>query len=232
MSFVATAIIGSGVIGAGASIYGSTVQQNSANKAISASQNMFDISRATNAPFVAAGQGAAGTLSDLLKPGGDMTSILKTIPGFDFINQLSQMGVANQGTTTGLGGNTLLAGANAGTNVALSSGWQPIVNALQTLTNSGVSAAGNVTGAATATGGQIGNAAIGAGNAGAAGVISAGTNIGNSLTTSALITKLLNGSTGMYATPADAGKGAAGDFGSGGYNFLDKAAGTSASYGG
>ena len=42
-----------------------------------------------------------------------MSSILQTIPGFKFLQDITQQGVSNQATTTGLGGNTLLAGANA-----------------------------------------------------------------------------------------------------------------------
>lgn len=224
MSGIAAAILGAGAAGAGASIFGALTQKSATNNAIAAQKSMFDTSVSENQPFVTAGQGAAGTLADLLKPGGDMTSLLKTIPGFDFINQLSQMGVANQGTTTGLGGNTLVAGANAGTNIALSSGWQPIVGALQNLVSSGVGAAGNITGSATGTGAGIASSTIGGGNAIAAGTVGAANSIGSSITTTALLQKLLNPQNNMYQTAADAGRGGGSAVGSGNYNFLDAAA--------
>lgn len=228
MSFIATAIGVSGAIGAGASIYAANKQTSAANNAITAQTNMFNTAKGEEQPFIDAGSSAAGTLSGLLKPGADMSSILGNIPGMKFLQQLTQEGVSNQGTTTGLGGNTLLAGANAGNQIALG-GWGSIVNALQGLVTTGAGSANALGGQAIQTGGQIGSNLVGIGNAQAGAATSVGSNIGNSLTTAALFSKLLGQNNSMYATPADAGTG--GGVGTGGFNFLDKIAGTPASFG-
>lgn len=199
MAGIAAAILGAGVLGAGASLYASSVQQNSANKAIAAQQNMFNTAQGEAQPFISAGQSALPTLQGLITPGPNQTQLLQQTPGYQFAADMAQKGVSNQGTVTGLGGNTLLAGANAGSQLALGMAWQPTINALQGLVQTGASASGALGGQAVQTGQNIGGAAVGAGNAGAAGVLGAGSNIGNSLTTAALFNKLLgNGAQNMY----------------------------------
>ena len=189
---MAAAILGGSALTAGASIFGGLTQKSMANKALALQQQQFAQSQAANQPFISAGQGAAGTLSNLLKPGGNMSDLLQTIPGFKFLQDITQQGVSNQATTTGLGGNTLLAGANAANQVALGAGWQPIVNSLQGLIQSGVGAAGNLTTASTATGAGGANSLIQGGNAIAGGTMGAANAIGGGLTTSVLLNKLLN----------------------------------------
>lgn len=192
MAGIAAAIIGAGVIGAGASIFAANKQTSAANKAINAQEGMFNTALGKAQPFITAGSEAADTLSGLLRPGADMSSILKNIPGFDFLQKITQQGVSNQGTVTGLGGNTLLQGANAGSQIALSQGWQPIVNVLQDLVNTGAGSAGALGGQAVQTGANIGGNLVGIGNAQGGAATSVGANIGNSLTTAALFNKLLN----------------------------------------
>jgi len=239
MAGIATAIIAAGIIGGGASIYAASKQSQAAQNAINAQQGMFNQAQGQftaaeqlQQPFISAGTEAAGTLSSLLKPGADMTSILKNIPGMQFLQQLTQQGVSNQATTTGLSGNTLLAGANAGSNIALSAGWQPIVNSLQGLVNSGVQSAGSVQGGAAALGGQavqtganVGQNLVGIGNAQAGAATSVGANLGNSLTSAALFSRLLNNQN-MYGTGQQGAinSGAQPGVSNGGYNFLDAAA--------
>lgn len=200
MAGIAAAILGAGALGAGASIFGSMSQSRAANKAIGAQQGMFNTAMGEAQPFINAGQEAAGTLSGLLRPGADMSSILQTIPGFKFLQDITQRGVSNQGTVTGLGGNTLLAGANAGNQIALSAGWQPIVNSLQNLVSTGAGSAGALGGQAVQTGANIGSNLVGIGNAQAAGGIGASNAIGNALTTNALLSALTRGN-GMYTSP-------------------------------
>lgn len=197
MAGIAAAILGAGALGAGASIFGSMRQTSAAQSAIAAQQGMFNQAAGYAKPFISAGTQAAGTLSNLLKPGADMSSLLQTIPGFKFLQDITQQGVSNQGTVTGLGGNTLLRGAQAGNEIALSAGWNPIVNALQGLTSTGAGSAGALGGQAVQTGQGIGSNLVGIGNAQAAAGVSAGNSIGNSLTTAALFQKLLNQG-GMY----------------------------------
>src|SRR6185312_15238073 len=100
--------------------------------------------------LIGAGQGiannAASTLQQLLTPGANMTATLSQIPGFQFAQDWGQQAARNQGTSMGLGGNTLTAGANYATGLA-QQGYGNIVNALPGLlggginyTNSGINA--------------------------------------------------------------------------------------------
>ena len=219
MAGIAAAIIGAGVIGAGASIYASTKQTAAANNAIAAQQGMFNTAQQEQQPFIQAGQSAIPQLQALLGLGpqgaAGSTAALQNIPGFQFISDLAQKGVANQGTTTGLGGNTLLAGANAGTNVALASAWQPLVNSLQGLVQTGAGTAGNVGQQAVQTGANVGQNLVGIGNAQGGAATSAASSIGNSLTTAALFSKLFGGNNSMYGV----GNSAPGAIGSSGYGI-------------
>lgn len=194
MAGIAAAILGAGAIGAGASIFAASKQTKMAQQAIAQQRQMFDIARGEAQPFITAGAGAAGTLSDLLKPGADMSALLENIPGMKFLQQLTQQGISNQATTTGLGGNTLLAGSQAGTQLALSQGWLPIVSALQGLVNTGAGSAAALGGQAVQTGQGVAGSLTGIGNAQAGAATAFGSNIGNALTTASLapiLTKLL-----------------------------------------
>jgi hypothetical protein len=214
MAFIATAIIGSGVIGAGASIFGSIAQSNAAKNAANLQQQEFNTAQQEQQPFITAGQQALPTLQSLITPGPDQTAKLMQTPGFQFANTLAQQGVSNQGTVTGLGGNTLLAGSNAATQLALGSAWQPTVNSLQALVNTGAGAGGNLGNQAVQTGANVGQNLVGIGNAQAGAATSVGANLGNSLTSAALFSKLLNNSN-MYG-PTNLNPGNSGGTG----NFL------------
>ena len=211
MAGIAAAILGAGVLGAGASIFGGIAQSNAASKAIAAQQNMFNIAQGEQQPYIQAGQNALPTLQGLITPGANQTALLEQTPGFQFANTMAQQGVSNQGTVTGLGGNTLLAGANAAQQLALGSAWQPTVNALQGLVSTGGQVAGNVGNQAIQTGSNVGQNLVGIGNAQAGAATSVGANLGNSLTSAALFSKLLNNSN-MYGNSGNAG-GTGGLFG-------------------
>jgi hypothetical protein len=116
-----------------------------------------------------------------------------------FANDMAQKGVLNQATTTGLGGNSLLAASNAAQQMALFNAWQPTVNSLQSLVNTGAQTAGNLGNQGTQTAQNIGNNLVGIGNAQAGAATSVGANLGNSLTSAALFSKLLNNSN-MYGS--------------------------------
>ena len=208
MAGIAAAILGAGAIGAGASIFGSLTQRNATQQAIAAQQGMFGVAQREAQPFITAGQQALPTLQKLITPGADQTATLEQTPGFQFANTMAQRGVSNQGTVTGLGGNTLLAGANAGSQLALGMAWQPTINALQGLVGTGAQSAGTLGGQAVQTGANVGGNIVGGGNAIAGGATAAGANIGNSLTTAALFNKLLSGAnapTSMFGSNAPAG---------------------------
>lgn len=224
MSGIAAAIIGAGALTAGAGIYGATTaakaQENAAQTATGAQLSMFNTANANLQPFIQGGESALPTLQSLLTPGPNQNATLSQLPGFQFANNWGQQGVSNQGTVTGLGGNTLAAGAQFGTGLAEQS-WGTLINQLQGLVGTGASAAGSLAGTATATGGQIGSNIIGAGNAAGGAATATGSaigNVGNSITTAALLNKL-TGQNGMYASsnsaPALFGGTAASPFGGG-----------------
>lgn len=102
---------------------------------------------------------AAGTLKALLTPGASMTDTLSQIPGFKFAQDWGQKAVQNIGTTTGMGGNVLKAGADYATGVA-QQGWQGVVNSLLGLTQGGIGQEG-LGNSVMGTGANISN--IGAG---------------------------------------------------------------------
>ena len=210
MAGIAAAIIGAGALSAGGMIYGAktaaNAQTNASRNAISAEQQIYNQNKEQLQPFINAGQSALPTLQSLLTPGANQTATLNQIPGFTFAQDWGQKAVQNLGTTRGLGGNVLTAGANYATGLA-QQGWGNIVNSLQGLVNTGSGAAGALAGVGATTGGQIGGQMVGIGNAqaGAATAIgSAAGNFGNSISTAALLQKL-TGSNGMYGSQGAAG---------------------------
>lgn len=228
MAGIAAAIIGAGAIGAGASIYAANTaagaQRDAAGNAINFQQDLYRRNSANLQPFIDAGTGALPTLRDLITPGPNQTSTLNNIPGFTFAQDWGQKAVQNLGTTRGLGGNVLKAGADYATGVA-QQGWGSIVNALQGLVNTGSGAAGALAGVGQQTGASVGGSMIGAGNATAGAAMAGGTaagNFANSISTAALLQKLTGGNNGMYANPINAGT--QNGVSDGGYNFLDAAA--------
>jgi hypothetical protein len=213
--FVATAIggiatavgglgIGGAVLGAGAlGLAGSYLQSNAASKAsaasIAAQQGMFNTSLMTNQPFIQAGSNAAGTLTNLLTPGPSQTETLSQLPGYKFAQDWGQKAVQNIGSTQGLGGNTLTAGANFATGLAQNQ-FSTYANLLQNQENAGVSAGGALTGAATATGQGVGSSAA-SGIMGSANAIAGGlTGAGNTAMNGLLLNKLFSGGANANAS--------------------------------
>lgn len=180
---VVTAIVGAGVVSAGAGIIGSESQagaaENAANvqgqaaanaNALSASQ--FNQTQQNIQPFVNAGSGALPELEGLLGTGGDPTSALTTLqntPGYQFTNTQGLKATQNLMSARGLGqsGAALKGAATYATGLANNT-WQNQVNSLQNLVNSGSSAAGGLGTIGASTAATQGNNLIGAGNAAAA----------------------------------------------------------------
>lgn len=150
---VATAIIGSGLIGAGASIFGASkaadAQTNAANASIANQQQMYGLNQAQLQPFINAGAGqignqqallnpnnAGGPLAALMKltnPGADMSAELAQTPGYQFNLSQGLRASNNQLAARGLGGSGG-AVAKGATNFAeglAGNTWQSVVQALQ-----------------------------------------------------------------------------------------------------
>lgn len=181
----ATAIIGSGLIGAGASIFGASkaadAQTNAANAAIANQQKMYGLNQAQLQPFINAGAGqignqqalldpknAGGPLAALMKltnPGADMSAELAQTPGYQFSLNQGLRASNNQLAARGLGGSGG-AVAKGATNFAeglAGNTWQSVVAALQNQFTSQAGAGQNLintgSGAASALAGVGSNTA-------------------------------------------------------------------------
>lgn len=177
MSFIAAAIAGSAVAGVGSAYIGAQASKNAANAQVQfgqqslAQQNaLFQQGWGGIQPFVNQGKEAGNTLLSLLTPGANQTATLNQIPGFQFAQDWGQKAVQNSGTTMGLGGNTLAAGAKFATGQAQQS-FGGLAQLLLGLTNTGAGAAGSAFGNATQTGANMGSTLTGMGNAQASGIL-------------------------------------------------------------
>lgn len=213
MSFIAVAILGSAGIGAGASLYASSQQQQGANRAIDAQQQMFARGAGEVQPFIDAGKSGIPTLLSLLTPGPGQTDTLSQLPGFKFLQDWGQKGVAAQATTRGFGGNRIAAGNQFATGTAQQS-FGSFAEMLQRLVSMGSGAAGSLMGGANQAGAGIAGSQISGGNAAAAGILGAGGAAQggmNSLSNMMLLKQLTSGAGGggMY-TAGDPAPRAAG----------------------
>jgi hypothetical protein len=216
--------IGGALLGSSAASKASQAQQALGQQALAQQLSMWNQARGSIQPVIDLGEGAAtGALSPLLKlltPGANMTQTLSQIPGFQFAQDWGQKAVQNLGTTTGLGGNTLTAGANFATGLA-QQGYGNIVNSLNQLFATGAGTAANAAGALGGTAanfsGQIGNTLQGIGQSQAQGILGsanalsgglqgAAGGIGNAL----LLSRLLGGGqSGIYTGVGKVGGSAA-----------------------
>lgn len=168
-------------------------------------------------PFINAGQGAAGTLSNLLTP-GNSASALAQMPGFQFQSQYGTMAAQNALAAKGQGASAgpLATAISQYNNGLAGTQYFNTVNALQGLTNTGASAAGTLGTAAlggaiqsgnaqAATLGNIGNAQA-AGTLGSANALSGGlTGASSSATNALLYSQLMGGGGGLYGSASYGG---------------------------
>jgi hypothetical protein len=214
-----------GAVGAiGSSLISSNAASSAANSQVQAQQQSLAAITKLLQPVLSTGQSitnaALPTLQSLLTPGPNQTATLSQIPGFQFAQDWGQKAVQNLGTTTGLGGNTLTAGANYATGLA-QSGYNSLVQNLQGFLNSGLttqtSAASALAGGTQSSLTNIGNAQA-AGTLGSANALSSGiSGLGNSALLYGLSSKLgLNSGAGagIYGTASSpyATMGGAGPF--------------------
>jgi len=202
--------IGGALLGSSAASKASAQQVALGQQALSQQEGIWNTEQSAIQPIIGLGTGAASgalsTLQKLLTPGANMTQTLSQIPGFTFAQDWGQKAVQNIGTTTGLGGNTLTAGANFATGLA-QQGYGNIVNSLLGLFSSGgniaTGAAGALSGAGSAASNTIGGTLTGIGqseaqgtlgsaNALAGGLQGATSSIGNAL----LLSRILGGGSG------------------------------------
>jgi hypothetical protein len=175
--WVAVAIGGSALVGAGASIYGANkaadAQTNAANAAIANSKSQFDTTNTNLAPFRDIGTTAAtqltGKLSNLTTPITMDESTVQATPGYQFALTQGLKGAQNSAAARGLGtsGAALKGAATFATGLADNTYQNQFSNANTNQTNAYTRLKGLVdTGEnAAATTGVLGNAAVGQQNA-------------------------------------------------------------------
>lgn len=110
-------------------------------------------------PFITAGQNVLPTLQSLLTPGQSQTDTLSKLPGFQFQSQYGTMATTNALAARGLGGSTgpLARGISDYNQGLAGTSFGSLVNALQSYSNMGTSAAGALASAAGTAGGNVGN---------------------------------------------------------------------------
>lgn len=198
-AWVATAIIGSSVLGAGASIYGASkaakAQENASNTAANLAQQQFDVTQNNLAPYRNIGNTAATQLTadlpSLTAPVVMNEAALKQTPGYQFNLTQGLKSVQNSAAARGLGvsGAALKGASTFATGLADNTYQNQFNNAvtnqtnaynrLAGLVNTGEAAASGNVAAAAFTGSTQANAAEYGGNAAAAGNNALGTNISN-----------------------------------------------------
>lgn len=235
MAWIAVAIGGAGLLGAGASIFGaektsqaaqqaSQTQAQLGQQALAQQLSLFNTAQGQLQPFINSGSSVLPTLTGLLtgngQGGAGIQALLQNLPGFQFAQQYGQKAITNQATSRGLSGNALTAGADYATGSA-NSAYSGIVSSLLNAAGIGSGAAGSLASAAGTTGAQAGATTTGIGNAlasgilgsanaqatGATGVANAVGGAGNSYMNYTLLQSLLNKNSGNV-----------GIFGSGGNN--------------
>lgn len=167
-------------------------QQQFGQQGLQTLLDMFKQAQGIAQPAIDIGKGIIGqgqdtissvmpTLKALLTPGANMTSTLSQIPGFQFAQDWGQKAVQNIGTTTGLGGNTLKAGADYATGVA-QQGWQGIVDSLLKTGGLGSNILGTGVSAMTGPTNALIGAAANTGNSAFSNLNQLGSTIGNTMT--------------------------------------------------
>lgn len=225
---VATAIIGSAIIGGASQAIGASsaanAQKAAAQNATQAQMNMFNTSKGELQPFIDAGTTGLNKLTSnidsLAAPINMDQATLEATPGYQFNLAQGLKANANSAASRGLGisgaedkgGQAFASGLASGTyqqqfSNALANKQQALATYMAPV-DVGLGAASSLTGAATQTGSNIGQNITGAGNAQAASDIATGNavaGVGNSLVSSLYAQNLFSpagkASQGIYSTP-------------------------------
>lgn len=198
-AWVATAVIGAGVLGAGASIYSANkaadAQTTAAQTAANTSLSMYNTTRSDLSPYRDIGNTAAtqltSKLSDLTTPITMDQSTLEATPGYQFNLTQGLKAASNSAAARGLGtsGAALKGASTFATGLADNTYQNQFNNAntnqtnayqrLSGLVNTGENAAAQTGSAGTAAANTAASAQIGAGNAQAAASNATGSAISN-----------------------------------------------------
>lgn len=204
---VAVAIIGAGVLTAGASVAGSMAaagaQKSAANQANATQRYFYDQNKQILNPFITGGQQDYATLNSLLNP-STAQNTLQRLPGYQFTLQQGLKSVQNSAAARGLGvsGAALKGAAQYATGLSNST-YGTYVNNLLGASTIGENAGAALAGVGSNTGNQISSNQIGAGNAQAAAYNSIGGAVGNAANSTVqgiLLSQLLANSNGGAAS--------------------------------
>ncbi len=200
MSFVAIAIAGSAVIGAGASLYAANQQSQALSNASNTIQQgqssaLSSLNKAL-APYLKTGGQAGNTLMSLLTPGANQTATLEQIPGFQFNKAIANEGISAGAGRTGISGTTAVQGGQLGSQIAANA-FGSIVNPLTNIYGTSAGTAQTLgTGTANIyTGGaqSLAGLQVGQGNVNAAAAGGVGSALSN-----ALLFNALRGNSGAF----------------------------------
>lgn len=231
-AWVATAVIGAGVLSAGASIYGANkaadAQTSSSNAAIANSKAMYDTTRGDLAPYRAIGANAGDQLtkrlSELTTPISVNPDDFKNSDMYKFAQTQGERAVTNSSAARGLGssGAALKGAATFESGLNLQNWQQNFNNQVTNQTNAftrlkGLLDTGETAGAQTGSIGQSSvnqqNSAIaGAGNANAAAANATGgaiSNLSNGIGGYAMYQGLYGNPSGGSVTPGTVSNGIA-----------------------
>lgn len=208
---VATAIIGSSVVGAGASLMGSSMQADATNKATDVQKQMYDQTRSDLMPYQQAGQVGnnllTGNIRALTAPITMDQATLEKTPGYQFNLSQGLKSVQNSAAARGLGssGAALKGAASYATGLADSTYQNQFNNAVTNQTNAynrlmglaqlGENAAAQTGAYGTQAASNIGSNTIQGGNAMAAGLNGAANALTNGVNNYATYKYM---TTGMY----------------------------------
>jgi homoserine kinase len=192
---VAAAIVGSAVVGAGASLAGSKAQSKAAQKAAETQERMYKQTRADLLPYNTAGQSAVNNLTTNMAkytaPVKMDEAQLRRTPGYQFNLQQGLKSVQNAAAARGLGnsGAALKGAAAYATGLADSTYQNQFNNQVTNTTNAynrlmgvgqlGENAAAQTGDYGTRTASNIGNNLIQGGTAQAAGYVGAANSLNN-----------------------------------------------------
>jgi hypothetical protein len=206
---VATAIIGSAVVGAGASIMGANAQADAAQASADAQMKMYKQTRADLLPYNQQGQAAGAILgnrlTELTSPIVMDQATLRNTPGYQFNLSQGLKSVQNGAAARGLGlsGAAMKGAAAYATGLADSTYQNQFNNAQQNQANAfnrlmgvtqlGENAAAQTGAYGTQTAANVGNSLIQGGNAQAAGYLGAANALTNGVNSYAQYNALQNG---------------------------------------
>lgn len=171
MSFIATAIVGSAVVGAGATLIAgnqsSKATEGATNASINEQNTALAAQTAAAAPYTGLGQKAIPSYENLLGIGtggtaGEMAALQKT-PGYQFTQQQGETGILNAASAQGgINGNTIAGLDTFNTGLASGTYQQQIGDAQGAVGLGQAAAAGQASNIGTAAG-NISSALIGQG---------------------------------------------------------------------